>query len=157
MKIANILPEMKLLISIDESSISRYTTTNYSWLKTGASCAITNTCFIKSMNLITAITTTGLLINILKSERTNAKIFDAFLNYVIKRLGEEDFAAGDCGIILDNCSIHRSELVMTHWRKTEIKLFYLPQYSQELAPVEVYFSLLKRRFVQERKGESLNI
>ena len=156
-KIANILPEMKLLINIDESSISRYTTTNYSWLKTGTSCAITNTCFIKSVDLITVITTTGLVINMLKSERRNAKIFDAFLNYVIKRLEEEGFAAGDCGIILDNCSIHRSELVMTHWRKTGIKLFYLPQYLPELAPVEVYFSLLKRRFVQEWKGESLNL
>ena len=82
-KIANILPGMKLLISIDESLILRYATTNYSWLKTGTSCTITNTCFIKSMNLITAITTTGLVINMLKSERTNAKIFHAFLSYVM--------------------------------------------------------------------------
>ena len=66
------------------------------------------------MNLITAITKYGLSINMLKAETTDAKIFNAFLSYVTKRLREEGFAACECGVILDNCSIHRSDLVKEH-------------------------------------------
>ena len=109
------------------------------------------------MNLITAITTNGLTINMLKAETIDANFFNAFLRYVIKMLREEGFSACECGVILDNCSIHRSDLVKAHWRETRIKLFYIPHYSLELDPVEFFFSLLKRRFVQECKRELLNL
>ena len=62
------------------------------------------------MNLITAITTNRLVINMLKSGKTDAKNW-CLPHLSNKKLWEEDSTVCYCGITLENCLIHRSELV----------------------------------------------
>ena len=82
-RLANQLPGIKMLINIDESSITNGTTKNYSWLKTGRSWAITNQKMKNSINMISVITTSGLTINMLKYVSTTAEIFKNFLDYML--------------------------------------------------------------------------
>ena len=138
-KIAERPTGIKVLINIDESSITRDTSTKYSWLRTGMSCSIANIGFKRSIILISAITTKGRVINMIKSESTTSKTFTAFLRYLWKLMNKEGFNSQDCGIILNNWSIHRAEIVRSYWKQADMKLFYLPQYSPELEPIEIYF------------------
>ena len=59
---AKIIPNISkydMLINIDESSFSRLTKLNYSWLKRGQPWKLNNIGFINSTSLITAMTSTG--------------------------------------------------------------------------------------------------
>ena len=156
-RITRRLPDIKIMINVDENSITRDTKLNYSWLKTGVSCSITNIKFKNSVNMITAIGTNGLDINMLKYESTTAKTFWIFIEYVLSYLREEGFKPQDVGIILDNWPIHRAGVVREYWRNKGTKLYYLPQYSPELAPVEVYFSRIKKAVTKEAKNELVDL
>ena len=46
--------------------------------------------------------------------------------------------------ILDNCSIHWSREVKMCFANTDWAWVYLPQYTPEMAPVELFFGQLKR-------------
>jgi transposase len=46
-------------------------------------------------------------------------------------------------IFLDDCSIHKSEKVISFCRQMGFSLMFLPAYSTVLAPVEMYFSQIK--------------
>ena len=103
--------------------------------------------------MVTAITTSGLAINMLKFWSTTAEIFKEFLNYVFSYLIAEGMEPQDIGIILNNCPIHREGLVREYCKNKAARLFYLPQYSPELAPVEIYFSKIKHLIIQEIEEE----
>ena len=139
-RIAKHIPDVQMLINIDETTITADTRSNYSWLKTEKSWPINNTKMKNSINFITAITTDGLAINMLKYTTTDAEIFKVFLDYMLKYLKQEEIELKDIGIILDNCSIHRANTVREYCRRMNIRMYYLPQYSPELAPVENYFN-----------------
>ena len=53
--------------------------------------------------------------------------------------------------ILDNSSVHWSLDVRSYLSKTRWSWIFLPQYSPELAPVELFFWQLKRLFWSRRK------
>ena len=129
-----------MLINIGETTITTDTRSNYSWLKTGKLWTINDTKMKNSINFITAIMTEGLVINILKYTSTDAEIFKVFLDYMLKYLKQEEIELKDIVIILDNCSIHRDNTVREYCRRMNIRMYYLPQYSPELAPVENYFN-----------------
>ena len=106
------MPEIKLLVNIDESSFSNSTKKNYSWLEKGKSCALNNIVFQNSINVISCITSNGLSINLFKYISSTAKIFISFLKYLFKYLKEEEgIKPEEVGIILDNCAIHRAHIV----------------------------------------------
>ena len=107
--------------------------------------------------MVTAITTSGLAINMLKFWSTTAEIFKGFLNYVFSYLIAEGMDPQDIGIILDNCPIHRAGLVREYCKNKGARLFYLPQYSPELAPVEIYFSKIKHLIIQEIEEEPADL
>ena len=139
-RIAKKVSNIRMLINIDESSITKDTRRNYSWLRTGKSWPINNTKMKNSINVITAITTNGLAINMFKYQSTTAEVFKFFLDYTLNYLRSEGIEPKDIGIILDNCSSHRANTIRKYWEKIEVRLYYLPQYSPELAPVENYFA-----------------
>ena len=111
-KLAQKLPEIKMLINVDESSFGKDTTKNYSWLKTGKDCSITNIKFKKSVNVISSITTSGLSINMFKYVTTTANELWIFLKFIFDYIKEnEGLNPEEIGIILDNCAAHRARKV----------------------------------------------
>ena len=138
-----------MLVNINESSVTKETIKNYSWLKTGRSCTITNVKLKSSINMITAITTNGLAINMLQFWSTTAEIFKVFFDYMLSYLIAERMEPQVIGIILDNCMIHKARLVREYCKCKGARLFYLLQFSPKLAPVEIYFSKIKHSIIQE--------
>ena len=146
-----------MLINIDESWFSRETRRNYSWLKTGKSWSITNLVFKGSINTISWITTRGEAINMFKYIPSNSNNFVKFLKYVCEYYEEKGLNANNIGIILDNWAIHRAQVVKRYWINVGIRLFYLPAYCPELAPIELYFSQVKAKLTKGMKGSEIDV
>ena len=58
--------------------------------------------------------------------------------------------------MLDNWSVHKSQLSQNFIKKHTFKILYIPAYSPELAPVEMSFSLLKRNLSESNKMKVSN-
>ena len=80
---------------------------------------------------------------------TDAEIFKVFLDYMLKYLKQEEIELKDIGIILDNWSIHRANTVREYCRRMNIRMYYLPQYSPELAQWRTILTNIKRDIVKE--------
>ena len=54
-------------------------------------------------------------------------------------------------------SIHWSIKVQDHFKKKAWSIIFLPQYAPELAPVELFFCILKKRILARRTNELINL
>ena len=144
-KLSMLLKNFELLINIDESSFSRLTKKNYSWIPKGKAQIIKNICFRNSCSLVTAITSSGSVIAAKPSGWVNSKLFIIFLKELIRFIKEtEQVEQQKVLILLDNASIHRSGEGKEILENENLNVAYIPQYSPELAPIEHYFSKLKQ-------------
>ena len=134
------------------------TSKSYSWLKRGKSCSIRNINFTNSVNMVSAITSDGFSLWYLKSRTTNSKEIIRFLESLFKFIkitrGIEKY---EIGVILDNWQTHRSELVANYVRKESARLYFIPAYAPELAPIETYFSRIKSLVIRESKHYDVNL
>ena len=157
-KLARRLSDVKILVNIDESTIQNDTCCKYSWLERGKSWSITNILFKKSINTISAVATNGLWINMFKHVTTTKEIVITFIKYVLKYLRiNMQLNPSEIGIVLDNWAPHRAKLVKKYWMEVGVKMYYLPQYSPEFAPIELYFSKLKNDLIKAVGRESLDL
>ena len=131
---------------------------HYSWLSREKSCSIRNTTFSNSLNIISAITTKGDSINLLKYQTTKLKNIVDFIRVLLEFIKlKYEVEIDKVGIILDNCQTHRAkELKVFSW-KNSLKLYFIPVYSPELAPIETYFSLLKSFAIKEANHSLINL
>ena len=67
------------------------------------------------------------------------------------------FGYSDRLILLDNCSIHKSNQTKEALFKTNLKVLYLYSYSYNFAQVEMGFSILKQNIVKEWKNQMLKL
>ena len=146
-----------MLINIDESWFNKDTRRNYSWPRTGKSWSITNIVFKGSVNVISWITTKGEAINMFKYILTNSKIFLKFLKYVWEYFEEKGLKANEIGVILDNWSIHRAQMVREYWINLGLRLLYIPAYCPELAPIEIYSAQVKAKLTKGIKGLQIDL
>ena len=82
--LSKMLKKLELLINIDESSFSRLTKKNYSWIQKGKEQIIKNICFRNSCSLITAITSSGKFIAAKSSRWVNLNLFIEFLKEQVR-------------------------------------------------------------------------
>ena len=124
---------------------------HYSWLRRGESCSVRNIKCSNSLNFISAITTKGDSISLLKYRTTKSDDIIEFIEVILK-LFELKYEIGvdKVGIILDNWKTHRSKNLKTFYLKKSLKLYFIPAYSSELAPIETYFSRLKFIVIKEK-------
>ena len=74
-----------------------------------------------------------------KSSRANSSEFIWFLTQLRQRIPDKQIV-----IILDNATIHKSKKVKGYLRRhAEISLHYLPPYSPEYNPVELFWKWIK--------------
>ena len=57
---------------------------------------------------------------------------------------------------MDNASTHRSSIVKEVIKQEKLNVAFIPAYSPELAPIEKYFSLLKKTTIKETQGSFIN-
>ena len=146
-----------MLINLDENTINRDTKHNYSWLKIWKHCSINNIIFKDSVNLISWITTSGLAVNLLKYTTSSSILLIKFFMQLFEWLSQTGIHTDEISIILDNWAFIRSKYVKSFWQSIEMKLYYLPAYSPELAPVELYFSQLKSSLIKRLGIEQMNL
>ena len=156
-RLAHQLSEIKMVANIDESAFNRDTKWNYSWLATGRSFSNTNISFKGSINFISWITSSRETFNLFKYMPDNSNSFLKFLKYVWDYFIEKGLEANEIGIILDNWAIHRANKVRRYWTSIGVKLYYLPAYCLELAPVELYFSQLKLKLTKRIEGNEISL
>ena len=143
--LAKQLDKIEWVVNVDESSFSRLTKQNYAWLLKGVSGSVKNIQFSGSINLITAISTTGASYSSMASNSTNSEWFIAFLNKLIKEIEiKEGIDRWMIMLILDNAPCHQSNKVNGYLEENHIKHMFLPQYSPDLAPVELFFGRVKQ-------------
>ncbi|KAL5504684.1 hypothetical protein ACEPAH_7347 [Sanghuangporus vaninii] len=73
----------------------------------------------------------------------NADSFAAFINTLLDSM--QPWPARNSVVIMDNCSIHKSDDVRQLIESRGMKLEFLPAYSPDFNPIELAFSLLKSR------------
>ena len=157
-KLAKDLTNVKILINLDETSFNMDTKLNYSWLRRGYSCSIKNVLFRGSINWVSAIATNGLCMNLFKYWTTTQKEIRWFIELVIEYLQKnQGIKPNEVGIILDNWAWHRARSVIEYCNNIDTSLYFILPYCPEMAPVEVYFSELKRKFIKTSQSNSLNL
>ena len=116
-------------------------------------------CLIQgSINWVSAIATNGLCMNLFKYWTTTLKEIRWFIELVIEYLQKnQGIKPNEVGIILDNWAWHRARSVIEYCNSIDISLYFIPPYCPEMAPVEVYFSELKRKFIKTSQSNSLNL
>lgn len=100
-----------------------------------------------SVNMISAITNRGTLNFMVFEESFRVKIFLAFLARLIKQAKRKVF------LVVDGHPVHRAKIVQV-WReahRAELEIFYLPGYSPELNPDELWNQDLKSNALGRRR------
>ena len=133
-----------LIINWDEWSINRHTKLNFSWSKVGLNKEVKNSSFVGSTSMIMAILSNGCWFSMLTNDKTNSKIFIHFIIKLNKWLESNNmFEYKYIHLHLDNCPYHKSMETIDYFRRTSMKIFFLPPYSPSLAPIEMVFGWIK--------------
>ena len=136
--------EKKLIINIDESVFNRDLKQSYSWLPKGITSQIINTVATGRWSIIAAVLSNGEFLAIVFDDTGNAEKFSNFLKilkYAISNTWMKE--ESEWIIVLDNASIHHSNLTLKTTRNAGFNMMFLPAYSPSLAPVEFFFRMIK--------------
>jgi transposase len=85
---------------------------------------------------------------------TDARLFEDSIEQLLHHCGR--WPEPKSVLIMDNASFHHIERIREPCSKAGIKLLFLPPYSPELNPIEVFFAELKafvRRNWQKHSGQ----
>ena len=147
----------KVIINVDESSYTKSTKIDYSWLPRGKSYPIINTHWKASLNWIFAITTQGQWIALLNNNTIKSNEFWRFL-FILKKFMEEctDISINDVIITLDNAPIHCSIKTKAWAAKLRFSLEWLPPYTPNFASVETVFGMTKTMIARKKNTKCLD-
>ena len=125
----------------DESTVCSDYQSGISWAPRGKTPVVKTTGARHKVNLISAISPRGAMRFMVTEQSVNSSVFIDFLKRLIAGAKRPVF------LILDNCSVHRSNEVRTYVESTKgkLKIFFLPPYAPELNPDEHVWNYLKNR------------
>jgi transposase len=94
----------------------------------------------------------GEMCPVIFSGTLNKELFSEYIKVAIKPI----FSAGDI-LLLDNSSVHHSKLVIRTLEECGIKYLFLPPYSSDFNPIELFWSYMKSilRKIKARTHEKL--
>ena len=119
---------------------------NYSWLPVGKTSSIINSLTWGSCWIISAVLTNGEFLSIILEDtgkETNFWDFLCILKYAVHYIYMKE--ESDYIIMWDNASIHCSKLSLKTAKNLNLSIAFLPPYSPFLAPVELFFKILKSK------------
>ena len=155
-KLAKFINSQTLLINIDESSINRNVKSHYSWGFKGIPIETNNSAITDSVSTIMGICSNGSWINLIVNDTIDSTKFVWFIKIMWNWLRSNDwFGYSQVAILLDNWAVHKSVVARNALEKTGCIIFFLPAYSPDFAPVEFWFSLMKRKLAELLKRENV--
>ena len=133
-----------LIMNLDESSFDRSVRQDYSWIPVGVSESILNRTVEKKSSLLLSVFPDGEWIGMIKSETIKSEEFSIYLLILSKMIQELHWDnRRDVYILLDNAKVHHSFTTLKFITALRLKMIYLPAYSPEFAPVELWFKGIK--------------
>jgi transposase len=107
----------------------------------------------KTMTILGAMSTRGMIATMTIEEATDTEIFLAYLEHVLC----PQLRSGDV-VVMDNLSSHKVDGVRARIEAAGAELLYLPPYSPDLNPIEKAWSKLKQllRSAKARTSEVLD-
>ena len=134
----------------DESGVRSDFHSGSTWAVKGKTPTVTRTGKRYSLNMISAISSRGLLRFMLADGRVDSKVFITFLKRLIHGQKRKIF------LILDNHPVHKSGSVKKFVAKnsSNLRIFYLPPYSPELNPDECVWNDVKNGTVGRHSVKS---
>ena len=143
-KFSQLINHNTLVINIDETSFNRHIKNSYSWSRKGVPTEAKNSPFTGSINCLMAILSSGQWLLLLTNKTSNSEKFVLFLNKLNSWISaNEGFGYKDILITLDNWSIHKSKEVTQILKELNFNVIYLPAYTPQFAPIEMWFSKVK--------------
>ena len=126
--IAKRLNGCSCILNIDESSFSRLTKTDYTWLKKGISGTVKIIKYSGSLSLFTAISTTGYIYSTATHNTINSDMFIIALIKLINCVVDvEHIELSKILLILDNAPCHQATKVIDYLDESKIQYPLLPQ------------------------------
>ena len=99
----------KWIFNIDESALSHLTKADYTWGLMGVPAVTKNVRFIGSLNIISAISTTGYYYSTILTETNRSIIFIQFLKQLMKDIKQrEGIRAHKILIVMDNSQVRQA-------------------------------------------------
>ena len=144
-----------LLILINDP-FNRDLKRQYSWLPKGSTNEVICTFATSNWSMITAIVSNGEFLWTIIEETGNTNKFWKFLlilNYAICYVKMKE--ASECIILLDNASIHSSNQTLKIINKIDMSCQFLLACSPSLAPVELFFRILKNKLRRTLHNEGI--
>ena len=138
----------ELVVNIDGCSFGRYVKTNYSWLPKGKTHPIINEICRGSANILLGLLIEGTWLWMILYWPNTSNTFWIYL-FILKKYREITWNQGSLPVkvMLDNASVHLTQKVKRLSSHLSLELNYFPLYWPHLAPVELFFELLKRRLL----------
>ena len=116
------------ILNIDESSFSRLTKTDYTWLKRGVSGTVKNIKYSGSLSLVTAISTTGHSYSAATHKTIDSDMFIIILKKLISDVVVvEHVERSKILLMLDNAPCHQAKRVIDYLDESKIQYAFLPQ------------------------------
>ena len=158
LKFAQIVNKKHLIINIDESWFNRNLKNNYSWVLKGQTNEAKSIQFSGSWNIVMTIWSNGATFTLLSNEATDSVKFWLFLENLNSWINNNrSFGFSETLLIMDNWSIHKSKSTKAKLWKINANVLYLPAYSPDFAPIEMCFSILKRKFKAEWNNQHIKL
>ena len=150
--IDNLKPDI-LIWNIDEWTFSRSTKINYSWSLKGQNKEVKNSPFIGNLYMILAIFSNGWWFWLTSRSTINSTVFIYFIKVLNNWLcSQKLFGFRNLECILDNCPSHKSKATIKMLNKLKLKINFLPAYSPNLAPIELWFGFLKKKLATQSRS-----
>ena len=143
-RMLRLLLEGNMISNCDESSFDRSIRENYSWLPTGVGGSIIGEPISGKSNIILSVLPNGAWITVIQDGTIDSQAFSFYL-VVLSRvmLNSKWYETNALKILIDNAAIHHSEFTQRTMRALNIETIYLSSYSPEIAPVELWFKVVK--------------
>ena len=157
-RVSRLLEGSPILISIDESSFGHTIHKAYGWAPIGKRREVQDFSFSGSSKMIAAIMSDGNYFWRISNSNTNTAIFVEFLSDFRKALAlNESYSQKRLVAIIDNASYHRSSTSFQMLSRTFSNVIFLPQYSPQFAPIELFFLILKSKMRSLELRTSVNL
>ena len=125
-KLWKTIEKFSMLINVDESSFSRLTKKELTWIPKGKDQIVKSICFKNSWSLVTAITSTGSVIIGKVNGSVRSNLIQKFIKELISFIKDsEGVEIQRSLVILDNASIHHAKLVKDYMIKKKVWMWHI--------------------------------